>query len=214
MPRRILLSGAVAAFTAAFLLVVQFVIALGMGGDLALLSRSGDPARVTIFFQNQARALTLLMTADDGFAIAYAIAFIVLAFYIMPRSKLLAGLALSFALLTALFDLAENSLTIVLVEAVTFKQPVTTPALLLLLWLGQMKYLAIYLAAVLFAIGIWGHGSVGKIFAVFLLLFPLIGLAAISVEVLTLLQVLWMFVLLVTGGIFLWRAVGQEISSG
>lgn len=71
-----------------------------------------------------------------------------------------------------------------------------------------MKYLVIYIAALLFAVSVWEDGRAGRVFAGLLLLFPLIGVASIAIDALTLLKVLWMFVLLVAGGNFLLRAAG------
>lgn len=204
-PRSFLRVGAAAAFVGAFLLAVQVVIALPMGSDIALLGKSLDPAHMTAFFQSNGAAMTHLMSADDGFAIAYATLFVVIAGYLLPRARLVGVLALVFSLLTALTDLSENSLYLAAVETVTQKQTLEPPILLMLFWLGQVKYLAMYLAAILFAVGLWSSGRWGKILAVLLALFPVIGLAAISVEALTLAKLGWMFVLLIVGGVFLVR---------
>ncbi len=206
MSPRFIRIGAVAAFVAALLLALQFVIGVGIGNDFALMSKTLDPARMTALFQTHANALTALMTADDAFALAYAVAFIALALYLLPRVRLLATLALVFALATALTDWAENSLTLAAVQTAAQNQTLEANTLILLFWLGQMKYLLIYPAAILFAFGIWEDGRAGKIFAVLLVLFPIIGIVGISIEVFQLLQVLWMLVLLSAGGIFLWRA--------
>lgn len=204
MSPRIIRVGAFAAFVAALLLALQFVIALGIGNDFALMSKSLDPARMTAFFQAHADALTRLMASDDAFAVAYALAFIALALYLMPRAKLLASIALGLALATTLTDWAENSLALVAVQSAVQTQTLDANILSALVWLGQMKYLLIYPAAILFAVGVWSEGRAGRIFAILLLLFPLIGIASIAVDALRIVQVLWMFALLVAGGIFLW----------
>lgn len=54
--RLVLRSGAFAAFAAAFFLAAQFVTAIGIGNDIALLSKTVDPAQMIPFFQNHARA--------------------------------------------------------------------------------------------------------------------------------------------------------------
>lgn len=206
MNPRIMRSGAIAAFAAALLLVGQFVLALGIGNDYVLISKSVDPARMTPFLSTHGGALTQVMTLDDGFAIAYGVAFVALALYVMPRAKGLALVALVFALTTMLTDLAENSLTLGAVQTVAQGQIPDANVLLILFWLGQIKYLAIYFAGILFAVGVWDAGRAGKIFGVLLLVFPLIGIASISIEALKIVQVLWMLVMLIAGGIFLWRA--------
>ncbi|RIK15084.1 MAG: hypothetical protein DCC52_19040 [Chloroflexi bacterium] len=158
MSPRIIRVGAVAAFVAALLLALQFVIALGIGNDFALMSKALDPARMIALFQAHADALTQLMAADDAFAVAYALAFIALALYLMPRAKLLASIALGLALATTLTDWAENSLTLVAVQSAVQTQTLDANILRALLWLGQMKYLLIYPAAILFAVGVWDEG--------------------------------------------------------
>lgn len=203
MSPRLIRSGAFAAFGAALLLGWQFLIARGFSDDISLLSKSVDPARMTTFFQADARPMTHLMAADDGFAIAYALAFVALAAYLMPRARLLGTLAFVFALGTALTDLSENSLYLAAVETVSQNQPLPGGMLVVLFWLGQIKYLSIYLAALLFAIGVWEAGAAGRIFAILLLLFPVIGIVSIAIEALMLVKVLWMLVLLIAGGVFL-----------
>ena len=198
--------GASAAFAAAFLLAVQVAIALPLGSDIALLGTSLDPAQMTRFFGTNAFALTYMMTADDGFAIAYAIVFVVIAYYLLPRARLVGILALVFSLLTALTDLSENSLYLAAVATVTQKQALETPILLALFWLGQVKYLAMYLAAILFAVGIWPSRRGGRVLAILLALFPVVGLVAISFPVLAIFKLLWMCVLLIAGGVFLLAA--------
>lgn len=213
MTSRILRCGALAAFSAAFFLAVQFVIALGVGSDISLLGSMVDPARMFPFLQLHARALTLLMTTDDAFAIAYGVAFVALALSVIARSQVLGVTALVLALATALTDLGENSLTLAVLATVAQKQTLDPNALVLLFWVGQMKYLLIYIAGLLFAVGIWGQGRTGNLFAVLLLLFPILGVASIAFEGLKLVQVLWMFILLLAGGTYLWRASSSEVSS-
>lgn len=199
----ILRCGAVAAFAAAFLLGWQFWIALPIGDEIALLGASVDPARMRSFFEIDAVALRQLMTADNAFAIAYAVAFVVLGVYLLPRARVPVGIALGLALATAFLDLSENSLLLAAVETVNQKQTLEPGTLTLLFWLGQMKYLAIYLGGILFAIVLWGTGVLGRVLAGLLVLFALVGIAAISIPPLELVKVLWMFVLLVVGGVFL-----------
>jgi hypothetical protein len=211
--RFLLRVGAVASFAAAFLLCLQFAIALNIGDEIELLSQSLDPERMGAFFEIDARAVTQLMAADDGFAIAYAVAFVVLGTYLMAVHRALAVTALVIALGTALTDLAENSLTLAAVGLVEQGQTLEGGTLVMLFWLGQMKYLLIYVAAALFAIALWGQGRMGRMFAGALLVFPVIGIVSIAVSQLMIVKVLWMLVLLVVGGVFLVRAAGKEESS-
>jgi hypothetical protein len=71
--------------------------------------------------------------------------------------------------------------------------------------LAQLKYLWIYVALALLAPVLWQDGREGRIVTILFLLFPIIGVAGIALPSLVLLRVVWMFVLLVSGGVFLWR---------
>lgn len=204
MSPRILRSGAFAAFAAAFLLGWQVVIGLSVGLErLAVLYKSVNVKEMTTFLQTYAPAIMQLMTADDAFAIAYGLAFVAFAFYLMPRAQLLSTVALVLSLTTSLTDLSENSVTLMVTATVTQSQTLDVSLLQLLFWLGQFKYLVFYIAAILFAVALWEEGRVGKIFAILLVLFPIIGVAGIAIEGLVVARVLWMFVLLIVGGIFL-----------
>ena len=204
MSPRILRSGAFAAFAAAFLLGWQVVIGSSVGLErLAVLYKSVNVKEMTTFLQTYALAIMQLMTADDAFAIAYGLAFVAFAFYLMPRAQLLSTVALVLSLTTSLTDLSENSVTLMVTATVTQSQTLDVSLLQLLFWLGQFKYLVFYIAAILFAVALWEEGRVGKIFAILLVLFPIIGVAGIAIEGLVVARVLWMFVLLIVGGIFL-----------
>lgn len=198
--------GALAASAAVILLLVQVGIGAGIGADLALISKSVDPARMTSFLTAQARALTLLMTADDGFALAYGLAFVALALYLVRTSRLAGALVLGFALATTVTDLTENSLTLGAVETVTQGQRLDGNVLLGLFLLGQLKYLLIYFAALVIAVGLWNEGRAGRVMSVLFALFPVIGLAGVAVPEWGLGRVVWMVLLLAGGAVFLWRA--------
>lgn len=195
--------GAIAAFAAAFLLAWQFAIALPMGDEIALLAAPLDLARMRSFFEFNAPALRQLFAVDDAFAISYAVAFVALGVYLLPRARVVVGIAIGLALATAFWDLSENSLTLAAVEIVSQKQLLDANTLVTLFWLGQMKYLTIYLGGILFAIALGQEGRLGQVLAVLLVSFALIGILAIAAPALEPVKVLWMLVLLVTGGVFL-----------
>ncbi|MCC7162599.1 MAG: hypothetical protein IT331_08900 [Anaerolineae bacterium] len=198
--------GAAAAFAASFLLAWQFVIGLGIGEEIALLSSSVESTRLRTFFEMHEVALRRLMTVDDAFAIAYAVAFVALGVYLLPRARVIVGIAMGLTLATAFLDLGENSLTLAAVELVNQNQTLEQKMVTTLFWLGQMKFLTIYVGGILFALPLWQEGRMGKALAALLGLFALIGVAAISIPTLDLVKVLWMFVLLVAGGVFMARA--------
>lgn len=198
-------TGALAALVAAVCLVFQVVIAVGLGSDIALLGKSLDVARITAFYRDHAPALTLLMTSDDLFAVAYMVAFVALSYYVGVRSRLLGGVGLLFALLTAVADLTENSLTLAAVDTVTQAQTLDGSLLLTLYLLGQLKFLFIYVGGALFAVGMWDKSWRNRIVAILFVVFPLIGLPGIVVPQLAVLKIAWMLVLLIAGGLFLVR---------
>jgi hypothetical protein len=201
----IIRAGALSAFVGAFILFVQFVIALPLGPNFAQLESSLDANLVSTFVRDNARAMQWLMAADDAFVISYTIAFAGIAAFILPRSRLLALLGLGFALLTSASDFTENSLTLAITTLTLQQLPLDLNWLLVLNILGQLKWLWIFVGVTLFAVGIWGERRLNRIVSVLFLIFPLLGvLALVSVEA-GLLRVLWMFALLVAGGLLLWR---------
>lgn len=203
--------GSSAAFVAAFLLAWQFVIALPMIDEIALLAAPVDPVRMRSFFEIHATALRQLFMVDDAFAISYAVAFVALGVYLLPRARVVVGIAIGLALATAFLDLSENSLTLAAVWTVAQKQMLEASTLVTLFWLGQMKFLTIYLGGILFAMALWQERRMGRVVAVLLVVFALIGVTAISIPALEPFKVFWMFVLLVAGGVFL---AGQNDEEG
>ncbi len=202
---RLIRVGALASFAAALLLAFQFVIGAPLGGSLVLLERSLDANALASFLRESANTLRWLMMADYAFIISFTIAFVGFAASILAQSRLAAVVALFFALLTTVVDLTENSLTLAAVTLASTSAMLDTPMLIVLNVLAQLKFLFTYVAATLFAVSIWSPALLNRTVAVLFLIFPLLGvLAVVSVEV-GLLRVLWMFVLLIAGGIFLWR---------
>jgi hypothetical protein len=181
---------------------------VGIGGSISLLCKSVHPEELTRFFREHASALTALMASDDAFAVSYAIAFIALALYLMPRERMLAIPVLVLTLATTVVDLMENSMTLAGVAAATQNTPIEMGLPVTLFLMSQMKFLLIYVAGLLIAIGVWGDGTVGRALSVLLVLFVLVGTVSIAVEGLVLVKVAWMFLRLGAGGYFLWRAAG------
>ncbi|MBI4674794.1 MAG: hypothetical protein HY741_24375 [Chloroflexi bacterium] len=207
-------AGAIGAFVAAGFLVVQFAIGSTLGSDLILLESSFDVARVAAFLQAHAATLTQLMVADDLFVIGYSVSFVGIALYLAPRNRLLALVGLGLALLTSATDFTENSLTIALTRLATQGATLQADWLLVLQILGQLKYLWIFAGGTLSAIGIWNERRMNRAVAILFWLFPLVGAFAMLNVTGALLRIFWMLVLLLAGGIFLWRESGQRIKSG
>ncbi len=204
-------AGAIGAFVAAGLLVAQFVIGVGLGSGLALLQSSFDAAQVADFLKANAATMTLLMATDDLFVIGYSAAFTGIALYLLTRNRLLAIVGLVFALLTSASDFTENSLTIALTRLASQGALLQPDWLLGLQILGQVKYLWIFIGGALFAIGLWGKPRSHRIVAILFWIFPLIGWLALVNAMGALLLIVWMLVLLIAGGIFLWRESGQRM---
>jgi hypothetical protein len=83
-----------------------------LGNELNLLERSLSPNALAPFFYSRANSLRALMATDNAFIVAYSAAFVGIAAYLLPRARWLAVVALSFALLTSLSDLTENTMTL------------------------------------------------------------------------------------------------------
>lgn len=203
-------AGALGSFAAAILLGVQFVIASGLGSDLTLMETSLDAARVTVFLQTHAPVMINLMVTDNLFVVAYTVSFVGLGVYAVTRQRLFAMTALGFALLTSAFDLSENALTIALARAAESSVPLELNWLLALQILGQLKWMWIYVGVTLFAVTIWDATRRGRAVAILFLVFPLIGVMAPASVLFGLARIVWMFVLLIAGGIFLWQGAGIE----
>jgi len=206
-------AGAIGAFVAAGLLVAQFVIGAGLASGLVLLASSFEVAQISAFLRSNAATLTLLMATDDLFVVGYSVAFIGIALYVLTRNRLLALVGLAFALLTSAVDFTENSLTIVLIRMAVGGAALQTGQLLALQILGQLKYLWIFAGGTLFAIGIWDKPRLHRAVPILFWIFPLIGAFAMLNAVGELLRIFWMLLLLVAGGILLWRVSGQPMQN-
>lgn len=207
-------AGALGSFAAALLLAVQFGIAAGLGSDLILLETSFDAARLSAFLQSNASTVINLMIADNLFVVAYTTSFVALALYGMTRQRLFALAGLGFALLTAASDFTENALTIALARAAMNGVALESSWLLGLQLLAQLKWMWIYAGVTLYAVSLWDATRFARVVAILFLLFPLIGVMAPASVALGLLRIVWMLVLLIAGGIFLWRRSSQRMENG
>ncbi|HID62792.1 MAG TPA: hypothetical protein EYP49_08670 [Anaerolineae bacterium] len=196
---------AAAGLLAAMLVVVMFAIGLSVGPDLAVLEQSATPTQFGTVADRHAGAIQTMMVVDNLFVVAYVTAFVGLAALVRPRAPLAATVGLGFALLTALLDFTENSLTLHLVQGHLRGLKVEPGRLAILSVVDQVKFLSVYLAIALFASGLWEPKPLNRVMVVLSLIFPLIGgLAPISAVAATL-RVLWMIPLLVCGALLLWR---------
>jgi hypothetical protein len=203
---------AVASFVAALLLVALFALALPVASEMQVLETSLDPQAVFGFLHVNAVHVMIMYSTDNLFTVAYTTAFAGLGLYLLPRHRAPALLGMGLALLTSASDLVENALTIALARAAMAGQVPEGWTHLALNMLAQLKFLWVYAAAPLFAIGLWAADGAGaprrleRAVAVLFLAFPVIGVFAPISAALGLLRIAWMLVLLVAGGGLLWRA--------
>lgn len=196
---------AAAGLLAALLVVAMLAIGLGIGSDLATLEQPTTPAQFGAMADRYAGAIQAMMVVDNLFVVAYVTAFVGLAALVRPRAPLAATTGLGFALLTALLDFTENSLTLHLVQGYLKGLGIEPGHLVLLSIVGQVKFLSVYPAVALFASGLWEPRLLNRVMVVLSLIFPLIGVLAMVSAVAAALRVLWMIPLLVCGALLLWR---------
>ena len=196
---------AAANLLAALLVMIMVAIGLGVGSDLAVLEQPTTPTQFGAVADCHATAIQAMMVVDNLFVVAYVTAFVGLAALVRPRAPLAATIGLGFALLTALLDFTENSLTLHLVQGHLKGLGIEPDHLAVLSMVGQVKFLSVYPAVALFASGLCEPKPLNRVMVVLSLVFPLIGALALVNVVAAALRVLWMIPLLVCGALLLWR---------
>lgn len=203
--------GAVASFVAAGLLLAMIVVGIAAGAEVASLEHPQSAEQASRTLSRQSETIRLMMVIDDLFVIAYAVAFIGLGALVRLRASWLGVAGLIVGLLAAGFDFGENSLTLGLIAGIEAGLALTPGHLLLLNWVGLIKFLLAYLALTLFALGLWDRPALNRLTAGLTLLFPVIGVVGQVNLTAGLLRVLWMLPLLLLAGLLLWRR-GEELS--
>jgi len=207
----ILRVGMLSGMIAVGFLIAQLIVAAQIGSDLI-----GIQSLSLIEFNRLAAGHTsqvqLLMMLDDLFVFSYLIAFVGLASAVWDR-RALAMLGLGSAIVLAILDFLENSMTLGLVGIFLAEQTlnrlpsIEVNHLLGLNVIGQMKWLAASVAIGSLGIAVWDARILNRAVSILFLIFvPLAAWGMISPAGVTA-RVLWMLVLLIAGAVYLSRRI-------
>ena len=203
--QEILRWGGICGLLAALILMAMMAAGLAAGPDSTELLQPTDPDRVSALMSGYGGIVKANIVLDDLFALAYTGAFLGLAALVWPRSRWLAGIAMFFALATAVLDFTENAHLMTMALGINNKSDLTGGALAELNLITQLKYSASHMAAFLFGIGLPRRGWLGWIVTVLLFVFAVVSTVAFAFEAVGLLRILLMWLLLVLGGWLAWR---------
>lgn len=197
--------GGASGLLAALLLTAMIAVGLPAGADSAQLLQPTEPDLAADLFTRYAGTVQTTVVLDDLFALAYTGAFFGLAAMVWPRSRWLAGVAMGFALATALLDFSENARLLVMARGIGGEANLTGAALRELTILTQLKYSCSHLATFLFGLGLPRRDWLSWTVSVLLFVFPVVSTVAFAYEPATLARILLMWLLLVLGGWLAWR---------
>jgi hypothetical protein len=197
--------GGICGFLAALILTAMMAIGLAAGPDSNELLQPTDPDRVSDLMSEYGGVVKANIVLDDLFALAYSGAFLGLAALVWPRSKWLAGIAMFFALATAVLDLTENAHLMTMALGILGEADLTGSALAELNIITQLKYSASHMAAFLFGLGLPRRDWLGWIVTALLFVFVVVSTIAFALQQAGLARILLMWLLLVLGGWLAWR---------
>jgi hypothetical protein len=203
--QHILRWGGACGLLAAAILVAMMVVGLALGPDSTELLQPTDPDRVSDLMSEYGGVVKVNVILDDLFALAYTGAFLGLAALVWPRSRWLAGIAMVFALATAVLDLAENARLLAMALGIVSESELKGGALAGLNLVTQLKYSASHMAAFLFGIGLSRRDRLSWLVTLLLFAFIVISTIAFAFEQAGLARILLMWLLLVFGGWLAWR---------
>ena len=203
--QHILRWGGACGLLAALILTAMMAIGSAAGPDSTELLQPTDPDRISDLMSDYSAAVKANIVLDDLFALAYTGAFLGLAALVWPRSRWLAGIAMCFALATAVLDLTENARLMTMVLGIGGEDNLTGSALAELNVITQLKYSASHMAAFLFGIGLPRRDRLSWIVTVLLFVFPVVSTIAFAYEPAGLVRILLMWLLLALGGLLAWR---------
>ena len=138
--QHILRWGGVSGIVAALILTIMIVVGLAAGPDSTKLLQPTDPAIASKLLTQHADTVQAVVILDDLFALAYTGAFFGLAALVWTRSRWLAGVAMLFALATAILDFSENARLLAMAQGVGGEANLTDEALRELHIITQLKY--------------------------------------------------------------------------
>lgn len=203
--QHILRWGGTSGILAALLLTAMIAVGLPAGANLTQLLQPTDPDLAADLFARYAGMVQATVALDDLFALAYTGAFFGLAAMVWPRSRWLAGVAMVFALATALLDFSENARLLIMAQGIGGEANLTGAALRELNIITQLKYSCSHVATFLFGLGLPRRDRLSWTVSVLLFVFPVVSTGAFVYEPATLARILLMWLLLVLGGWLAWR---------
>jgi hypothetical protein len=196
---------ALGAALAVLLLVGLIATVLPTGTDAEALRGTVTPSTFAAAVDRHGFNLRVAMALDNLFVIGYTLALLGIVVLVRSRIPMLGNVALGGVLLGALLDYTENSITLGLIQSHILGTMPKPGWLLILHIVGQIKYLAAFLAAALLGAGLWSCKPLDRAVSVLAWLFPIVGVASFVFPAASPLVVLAMLILLVSGGALLWR---------
>jgi hypothetical protein len=203
--KHILRWGGASGIAAALILITMLAVGLAAGSDSGELLQPTDPDRASCLMSRYSGLVQTIVLLDDLFAVAYTGAFLGLAALVWRRSRWLAGIAMAFALATALLDLAENARLLTMAQGIGGEASFAEGALRELSITTQLKYSCSHLATFLFGLALPRRDRLSWTVAILLFLFPVVSTLAFALEVASLARLLLMWLLLALGGWLAWR---------
>ena len=203
--KHILRWGGASGIVAALILITMLAVGLAAGSDSGQLLQPTDPDLARDLMCRYSRLVQTNVLLDDLFAVAYTGAFLGLAALVWRRSRWLAGIAMAFALATALLDFAENVRLLTMAQGIGGEASFAEGALRELSIITQLKYSCSHLATFLFGLALPRQDRLSWTVAILLLLFPGVSTLAFALEVASLARLLLMWLLLALGGWLAWR---------
>lgn len=207
-------AGAVCAAAGALILTGMMVIGGGAAEALAILGQPGTPEQYAAAIRPGAETLLRVMALDNLFLIAYTGAFIGVAALVWEKARLFALTGLGFAILLALLDVSENSVTADMARAVGVhgaaigNVPIPGWEISALGLLEQVKFVCGTLGVVFLGLGLW-VSLPRKNFSFWrlgiFLFFPVVNALKVANLANALPLVLWMLFMLLVIAEILWR---------
>jgi hypothetical protein len=203
--QHILRWGSACGLLAALILTAMMALGLAAGPNSTELLQPTDRDRILDLVSEYGSVVKASIVLDDLFALAYTGAFLGLAALVWPRSQWLAGIAMFFALTTAVLDFTENARLMTMVLGVGSGSNLTDSALRELNIITQLKYAASHMAVFLFGIGLIRRDLLSWIVTVLLFLFAVVSTIAFAYAAAGPVRILLMWLLLALGGWLAWR---------
>jgi hypothetical protein len=201
--------GASGAVAATVLLIVLSATVVPAGADSLALRGTVTPDDFATAVERHGLNLRVAMAVDNLFVIGYTLALLGIVALVRSRIPLLGNVALGGVLLGALLDYTENSITLGLIQSHMLGTAPKPGWLVILHIVGQIKYLVAFLAVAVLGVGLWSSKPLDRVVSILTWLFPIVGVASFVFPTTSPLLALWMLILLVSGGLLLWRRASE-----